>query len=308
MSSSPRLIPGSIPAKPPNVRLKNVLRRLAKCGPERQAIEAGEIDAVIDYSSSNVILFPAARRAMREAANRASAVSREAANKASLANSLLGALPHAEYQRLLTGLEPVTLKFGEVLHEQGVPIRYVYFPIDSVICLLTKVEGQRALEVGVVGYEGMVGISLVLGVDVSSVRTLVQAAGTAMRMKAARFRNEFRQCLSLQRELYRYTYAKLAMARQSVACNRFHAIEARIAHWLLMISDRVPSNEIFLTQEFMADILGVRRTSVNKVASSFRQRNLISYSRGTIRILNREGLEAASCSCYTRIEGPHDSV
>lgn len=284
-----------------------MLRRLPKGGPERQAIEAGEIDAVIDYSNSNVILFPSARRAMRETtANRASAASREAAIRTSVANGLLGALPHAEYERLLAGLERVTLKFGEVLHEQGVPIRYVYFPIDSVVCLLAKVEGQRPLEVGVVGYEGMVGISLVLEVDVSPVRALVQSTGTAMRMKAARFRDEFGQCVPLQRELYRYAYAKLAMARQTVACARFHTIEARLACRLLMTADRVPSKEIFLTQDFLADILGVRRSSINVAAGSLQRRKLISYSRGKIRILNRAGLEAASCRCYTKIEGRCD--
>ncbi len=283
--------------------LQNVLRRLAKGSPEKRAIEAGEIDAVIDYSSSNVILFPAARRALREAANRTSA-----ADRGPVANSLLAALSHAEYQRLLAGLERVTVKFGEVLHEPGVPIRYVYFPIDCVVCLLAKVEGQRTLEVGQVGYEGMVGISVALGVDVSSVRALVQATGTALRMKAARFHNEFRQCLPLQREVYRYTYAKLALARQIVACNRFHSVEARLARWMLMTSDRVLSKEFFLTQAFLADMLGVRRVTVTLAAGSLQRRNLISYSRGTIRILDRKGLEAASCRCYTRIEGLDDSA
>ena len=281
-----------------NVRLQNVLPRLAKGGPEQQAIEAGEIDAIIDYQAGNVILLPAARRALREAAKRTSA-HREAANEAPIANHLLAALPHAEYQRLLAGLEPVALKFGEVLHEPGVPIRYVYFPIDCAISLLTAVVGERALEVGLVGREGMVGISLALGVEVSSVRALVEVAGMAMRMKAAHFREALRQCPSLQRELYRYADAELALARQIVACNCFHAVEARLARWLLMTSDRVLSEEFFLTQAFLAQMLGVRRGTVNAAAGSLQHRNLISYSRGKIRILDRKGLEAASCRCYT---------
>jgi len=285
------MIPGYVPL------------RLAEGGPERRAIEAGQIDAVIDYASSNVILLPAARRALREAANRASAASREAAHEASIANRLLAALPHADYQRLLAGLEPLKLKLGEVLYEPGVPIRYVYFPVDCVISLRTAVEGHPPLEVGLVGHEGMVGISLALGSDVSSVQALVQATGTAMRMEAACFHKAFQQSPPLQNEVYRYACAKLALARQTVACNCFHAVEARLARWLLMTSDRVLSKKFFLTQASLGDMLGVRRATVNEAAGALQQRKLIRYSRGNIRILDRKGLEAASCRCYTRIEG-----
>lgn len=281
-----------------NVTPKNVLLRLPKGGPEQQAVEAGEIDAIIDYPGGNVILLPAARRALREAAKRTSAANREA----SVANSLLAALPHADYQHLVASLEPLTLRFGEVLQEPGVPIRYVYFPVDCAISLLATVEGARALEVGLVGREGMIGISFALGIDVSSVRALVQVTGTAVRMKAARFREALRQCPSLQRELYHYADAKLALARQIVACNCFHSVEARLARWLLTISDRVLSAEFFLTQVFLAQMLGVRRGTVNAAAGPLRQRKLIGYSRGKIRILDRKGLEAAACPCYARIE------
>ncbi|HEV8644338.1 MAG TPA: Crp/Fnr family transcriptional regulator [Burkholderiales bacterium] len=274
----------------------SVLLRLPKGGAEQQAIAAGEIDAIIDHSSSNVILLPAARRALREVAKN------ETANEAAIANSLLAGLPHADYQRLLPDLEPLTLRFGEVLHEPGVPIRYVYFPIDCLISLLATVEGDQALEVGLVGYEGMVGISLVLGVDVSSVRARVQATGPAMRMDAARFHQAFRQSLPLRCELYRYAYAKLALARRTVVCNHFHAIEARLARWLLMTSDRLLSKEFLLTQAFLAEILGARRATVNEAAGALQQRKLITCRRGKIRILDRKGLEAASCRCYTKME------
>jgi CRP-like cAMP-binding protein len=190
-----------------------------------------------------------------------------------------------------------------VLYEPEDAIRHVFFPVDCLVSLLTTVEDRQATEVGLVGREGMVGIALALGSELTSVRALVQASGTAMRMKAARFRKVFEQCLPLQHEVYRYAYAKLAMARQTVACNQFHAIEARLARWLLMTSDRVRSEEFLLTQRFLANMLGVRRGSVNAAAGALQERKLIRYSRGRIRILDRKGLEAASCRCYTRVEG-----
>lgn len=277
-----------------------MLPRLAKDGPEHQAIEAGEIDAIIDHASSNVILLPAARRALRELAARA------AANEASATNGVLRALPPAEYHYLLAGLEPVTLKLGEVLHERGAPIQDVYFPIDCVICLMATLETGQIIEVGLVGHEGMVGISLVLGAEVSSVRALVQGAGTALRMKAAGFQNALQQCLSLQRELHRFAHGQLALARQTAACNCFHAVEARLARYLLMTGDRARAERFFLTQAFLVDVLGVRRGAVNQAAGTLQRRNLIRYSRGTITILDRTGLEAASCRCYTEIEAARE--
>lgn len=226
-----------------------------------------------------------------------------------IANHLLAALPRKDYLALLDGLEPVTLTYGSILYEPAQPISHVFFPVDCLVSLLTTVEGGRhAMEVGLVGREGMVGISLALGMDVASVRALVQGTGTAMRIKAARFQQGFEQSVPLQREVYRYTYVKLAMARQTVACNRFHPIGARLARWLLMTGDRVLSEEFFLTQDFLADMLGVLRAAVNRAAGSLQERNLISYTRGKIRILDREGLEAASCRCYTRIEGLKESA
>ena len=218
------------------------------------------------------------------------------------ANRLLAALPRKDYQGLLAGLEPVTLTYGEVLFEPGEPIRHVYFPNDSLVSLLTTVEGHEALEVGLVGGEGMVGISLALGTDIASVRALVQGTGTAMRMESARFHKEFEQCLALQRELYRHAHAMLAQARQTAACNRFHAVTARLARWLLMTRDRVGSDQFLLTQVFLADMLGVRRVAVTKAAGALQQRKLVRYRRGHIHILDRRGLEATSCRCYRTIK------
>jgi len=219
-----------------------------------------------------------------------------------IANNLLAALPRKDYVGLLEGLETATLSYGTVLYQPGERIEHVYFPVDCIVSLLAAVETNEAMEVGLVGREGLVGIALALGTDVSPIRALVQATGMAVRMKAARFRKELEQCLALRRAVYRYTYAKLAMARQIVACNHFHTVEARLSRWLLMTSDRVLSEEFLLTQAFLADMLGVRRGTVNAAAGPLQRRNLIRYSRGQIRILDRAGLEAASCACYARIE------
>jgi PAS domain S-box-containing protein len=215
-----------------------------------------------------------------------------------IANKLLAALPRKDYQRLHAGLEPVTLTYGEVLHEPGDPIRHVYFPNDCLVSLLATVEGHEALEVGLVGREGMVGISLALGINVASVRGLVQGTGTAMRMESARFHKEFPQCGPLQREIYRYAEGKLAQARLTAACNSFHDVEARLARWLLMARDRMRSDQFHLTQEILGHMLGVRRVAVTKAASALQRRKLISYVRGDIDILDGAGLEAAACRCY----------
>jgi len=264
-----------------------VLLQLAKDSPEQRAIEAGEIDAVIDHTNSNVILLPTARQALLA--------------KASIANTLLAGLPGKERQRLLADFEPLALRFGDVLQEPGAPIRHVYFPIDCVVSLLAPAGGGQALEVGLVGREGMVGISLALGVEVSSVRALVRAGGRTLRMKADLFTEAFHQCPRLQRELYRCADAKLALARQTAACKCFHAIGGRLARCLLMTSDRAMSEEFDLTQTFLAATLGVRRATVNEAAGPLQRRNLIRYARGRIRILDRTGLEEASCGCYTGV-------
>jgi CRP-like cAMP-binding protein len=234
-----------------------------------------------------VLLLPAARHAL-DAGNR----------EASIANSLLAALPRAEYRELLASFEPLTLRFGEVLHEQEAPVPHVYFPVDCVISLIAAVENDQALEVGLVGREGMIGVSLALGAGASCVRAVVQASGTALRMKAAHFHAAFRQCLPLQRELYRYAHVELARARQAVACNCFHASEARFARWLVTMGDRARSEEFLLTQGMAAYLLGVRRTTINAAAGPLQERGLISFTRGRIRILDRRRLEAAACACY----------
>jgi CRP-like cAMP-binding protein len=218
------------------------------------------------------------------------------------ANRLLAALPRAAYRRLAPDLELVKLTFGEVLYEPGEPIRHVYFPNDSLVSLLTVVDLHLALEVGMVGREGMVGVAFALGIVESPVRAMVQGAGSAMRLKAPRFRSEFVQSEILRRQVLLYTHALMAQVAQTAACNRFHVVEARLARWLLMTRDRVASNQFHLTHEFLGHMLGVRRVGVTNAAHALRRRNLIDYSRGDIAIMNGRGLEAAACSCYERVE------
>src|SRR3954467_4754719 len=218
--------------------------------------------------------------------------------EAEIPNSLLAALPRRAYLKLLPSLAAVDLVFGEVLYEAGGPLHDVYFPGRSLVSLLTLVEGHLALEVGLVGREGMLGIPLALGIGVSPVRALVQGAGPALKMSAARFRSELRRSAPLQRELQLYVHAMMAQISQTAACNRFHVVEARLARWLLMTRDRVRSAEFRMTHEFLSHMLGVRRVGVTEAASSLQRQNLIEYARGNIRILDAAGLENACCGCY----------
>ena len=223
-----------------------------------------------------------------------------------VANSLLAALPRIEYERLISGLEPVRLAYGEVLYQPGEPIRHAYFPLDCLVSLLAVVEGRTVLEVGLVGGDGMIGIPLALGIGVSPIRALVQESGTALRIEAARFGREFSRNPSLRRNLFRYTHSLMAQATQTAVCSRFHLLEARLARLLLMTRDRARSDDFRLTHEFLAQMLGVRRVGVTKAAGALQRRNLISYSRGGISILDRKGLEAASCRCYQIVKRAND--
>ena len=217
-------------------------------------------------------------------------------------NAVLASLPRREFRRLHAALAPVRLKFGQVLYEPGEAIRYVYFPIDCLISLLTAVDKRRSLEVGMVGNEGMAGMPFILGMGVSGVCALVQGGGNALRMAAGPFRIEFNRNPALQEALYRYMYALMAQISQTAACNRFHDAEPRLARWLLMTRDRVMSDEFPLTHEFLAHMLGMRREGVTGAASALKRRDLIRYQRGEIQILDLKGLKAASCSCYELVQ------
>lgn len=215
-----------------------------------------------------------------------------------ITNHLLKALSRQEYQRLQPDLKEVNLVFGDILYEAGDVIKDVYFPNQGIISLLSTVEDRSTLEVGLVGREGMAGIPVYLGATISLNRALVQGAGTAMRMKASVLRKQIKDNRPLPELLRHYTLLLLTQISQGAVCNRFHRVEARLARWLLMTHDRLQIDEFRLTQEFLSDMLGVRREGVVKAARVLQQRNLIRYVRGNLKILNRDALEAASCQCY----------
>jgi CRP-like cAMP-binding protein len=227
--------------------------------------------------------------------------------RAPATNRLLAALPPKEYQRLLPELERVTMPFAKVIYEPGERIRHVYFPNDSIVSLLAEVADRSTLEVGLIGNEGLAGIPVFMGVDTSQHRAIIQGAGTAMRMKASALRKESGRTGPLHHLLHLYSHSLLTQVSRSAACNRFHMVDARLARWLLMSGDRLGANEFRLTQDFISNMLGVRREGVSKAAGALQKKELINYSRGHIMLLDRPGLEAVSCECYGIIKDESDS-
>ena len=222
-------------------------------------------------------------------------------------NRLLATLPKTDYERLLPRLKLIPLTFGQVLYEPGDVIKHVYFPNDSIVSLIAAMSEASSLEVGMVGNEGMAGLPVFMGVDSSRTRALVQGSGSAMRMTATSLRRETNRLGTLHRLLHRYTHSLLTQVAQCSACNRFHSVNARLSRWLLMSSDRLGMDQFRLTQEFMSNMLGVRREGVNKAAGALQTDKLIRYSRGVITILDHRGLEANSCTCYAIIKAESDA-
>jgi len=220
------------------------------------------------------------------------------AQAAFVENRLLADLPNIDRERLVASCEPVELGFGEILAEPGVPIGHVYFPVDCLIAVVAQIDDSARLAVGLIGDEGMFGVSLLLGVNVVPLSALVQGSGRALRAEAAPFQRELARNPALQRELKRYLYVLMAQLAQTAACIRFHVVEARLARWLLMTRDRTHSDTFHVTHEFLAYMLGVRRVGVTKAATALQDRRLIRYRRGNVTIVDREGLESASCPCY----------
>ncbi|MBK5104751.1 MAG: Crp/Fnr family transcriptional regulator [Burkholderiales bacterium] len=222
-------------------------------------------------------------------------------------NTLLAALSLSTYQRLHAASKPFALIRDEILCEANEAIRHVYFPTDSLISLQVPGKGHLALEVAVVGAEGLFGVALALGERISAVRATVRSAGNAMRMAAEDFRRELKRSPSLRRAMYRHAYSLVAQLAESAACHRFHVVEARLARWLLMTRDLLRTDEFHMTQESLAGILGVRRVGITMAAGALRQRQLIAYRRGKITILDRKGLRAAACPCYQIINHGEDA-
>ena len=215
-----------------------------------------------------------------------------------MTNQLMEKLPLAERNRTMDCCEQVELFFGDILCEPDQAIAHVYFPQDSFISLLATVEGHEPLEMGLIGSEGMLGVTTILGEGTAPLRAMVQGTGMALRMTIAAFRQALQDSPELQRILHLYLYVQMKQLSQTAACTHFHFIEKRLARWLLMTHDRAHSDHFHLTHAFLAGMLGVRRSAVTIAAGSLQKKNLIAYSRGEITVLDRKGLEAASCECY----------
>ncbi|EGV19448.1 Crp/Fnr family transcriptional regulator [Thiocapsa marina] len=227
-------------------------------------------------------------------------------NSALSDNRLLASLPDEDHRQVLKRCESVELARDEVINEPGEQIRHVYFPTDCYFSLVTRPIDHAGLEVRLVGREGMVGTPLVLGIDVTLLRTVVRGAGPTWRMTAERFPEALRKSTALQLTLNRYLFVVTNQVEQMVACTRFHVLEARLARWLLMTQDRAHSDHFHATHEFLALLLGVRRVGVTKAATALQKRNLIHYSRGDIRVLDRPGLQTAACACYGESEAMYE--
>ncbi|MFC2991290.1 Crp/Fnr family transcriptional regulator [Halomonas tibetensis] len=223
-------------------------------------------------------------------------------------NQLLESLATEEYQRLAPNLERVDLTLGASLVESGQAMRHVYFPTDSIVSLLCVMEDGNSTEIAVVGTEGIVGISLFMGGETTPSRAIVQSAGTAYRLKGQLLKDEFYRAGPLQRLLLRYTQALLTQMAQTAVCNRHHSLDQQLCRWLLLSLDRLPTNELLMTQELIANMLGVRREGVTESAGKLQRAGLISYHRGRITILDRPGLEARVCECYKVVKKEYDRL
>ena len=223
-------------------------------------------------------------------------------------NRLLAALPNDEYERLLPSLQPVSFSLGEVVYEFGGHLDYVYFPTSSIVSLLYTMENGASAEMGLTGNDGVVGIALFMGGGTMPNRAVVQSAGEAIRMKAKVLQAEFALGGKFQHLLLRYTQALITQISQTAVCNRLHSVEQQLCRWLLLSHDRVKSDELIMTQELIADMLGVRREGVTVAAGRLQDEGAISYVRGHIKILNRQRLEETVCECYRVVKDEFDRL
>ena len=223
-------------------------------------------------------------------------------------NHLLDALLSAEFDRLSPNLELVEMSLGKVLYESGGMLEHVYFPTNSIISLLYVMANGSAAEIAVVGNEGILGISLFMGGETTSSRAVVQSAGHAYRLKAQLLKDEFNRGGPVQRLLLRYTQALITQMAQTAVCNRHHSVEQQLCRWLLLSLDRLATDKLTMTQELIANMLGVRREGVTDAAGKLQREGLINYSRGRIKVLDRPKLEKRSCECYQVVKAEFDRL
>jgi CRP-like cAMP-binding protein len=219
-----------------------------------------------------------------------------------LRNSLLAALPEADLQRWLVHLETVDLPLGKVIYESGAAQSHVYFPTTAIVSLLYALENGGSAEIAVVGHEGVVGVALFMGGDTTTTRAVVQSAGRGFRLAASLVKADFETSAPLMHLLLRYTQALITQMAQTAVCNRHHTLDQQLCRWLLLSLDRLEGNELVMTQELIANMLGVRREGVTAGALKLQDAGLIRYARGHIQVLDRGGLEARTCECYAVVQ------
>jgi CRP-like cAMP-binding protein len=223
-------------------------------------------------------------------------------------NHLLAALPSGDLERLRPHLKLVSLPLGKALYESGNPLRHVYFPIDSIVSLLYPMTNGVSAEIALVGNDGVVGISLFMGGETTSSGAVVQSAGYAFRLQGTLLKSEFLRAGALQHLLLRYTQALLTQMAQTAVCNRHHSLEQQLCRWLLLSLDRLPTKELVMTQQSIANMIGVRREGVTEAARRLREAGLIQYRRGHILVLDRLAIEARACECYAVVKRESDRL
>jgi CRP-like cAMP-binding protein len=223
-------------------------------------------------------------------------------------NHLLAALPQAEYERLLPHLQLVPMPLGEALYESGGRLQHVYFPTTSIVSLLYVMEDGASAEIAVVGNEGILGISLFMGGETTPSRAVVQSAGYGYRLKAPLLKQEFNRAGSVMHLLLRYTQALITQMAQTAVCNRHHSVEQQLCRWLLLSLDRLSTSELSMTQDLIANMLGVRREGVTEAAGKLQKAGLLRYSRGRITVIDRPGLEKEVCECYAVVKKEFDRL
>jgi CRP-like cAMP-binding protein len=223
-------------------------------------------------------------------------------------NHLLAALPASEFERLAPHLQLIPLKLGEVLYESGGQLKHVYFPTNSIVSLLYVMEDGASAEIAVVGNEGLLGISLFMGGETTPSRAVVQSEGVGYRLPANHVKQEFSRAGPMMHLLLRYTQALITQMSQTAVCNRHHSVDQQLCRWLLLSLDRLPSDELIMTQELIANMLGVRREGVTEAAGKLRDAGIIAYSRGHIKVQDRHKLERHVCECYAVVKKEFDRL